>query len=251
MKKLISLILAISVLLTMCIPAAAASESPMTLQEATAITAAGVECELQAKGTSITKELTDMNKYYLEMASLADTSEEEQKCMDLADTIAELLDEYASYTANLAANVQTTGSNDAYYAVAVAAIVTWFNGNDCLLASELLTRAKDNTVLDSKYTPIHKTKIINNPIVRDFMDSNSPKGSGEFEASKSLDLYYAIHLFNWEKDDNVFIFSDRYDYELGDQSYPDSIAEAAVYTMARAQRDGYITPYYVYVRVNM
>ena len=70
MKKLISLILAISVLLTMCIPAAAASESPMTLQEATAITAAGVECELQAKGTSITKELTDMNKYYLELSPL-------------------------------------------------------------------------------------------------------------------------------------------------------------------------------------
>ena len=223
----------------------------MTLQEATAITVAGVEYELQTKGTSITEELSDMKNNYLKMASLAETSEEKQKCLALADTIAELLDEYTGYTANLTKDVQRNSSNDAYYAIAVAAIVTWFNGNNCLLASELLTRAKDNTVLDSRYTPIYRTKIINNPVVRDFMDSPQTEGSGEFSKSQSNDLYYAIHLFNWEKDDDVFIFSDRYDYELGDQSYPDSIAEAAVYTMARAQRDGYITPYYVYVRVNM
>lgn len=41
-----------------------------------------------------------------------------------------------------------------------------------------------------------------------------------------------------------------YDYEIGDQSYPDTISEAAVYSMARAQMAGTIVPYTVQVTVN-
>ena len=57
--------------------------------------------------------------------------------------------------------------------------------------------------------------------------SGRPSGSGEFSSSGEMDLYYSIHLFNYEKKNNVFILTDTYDYEHGDQSYGDSLGEGA------------------------
>ena len=74
-------------------------------------------------------------------------------------------------------------------------------------------------------------------------------GSGEFSSSGEMDLYYSIHLFRYEKKNNVFTLTDTYDYEHGDQSYGDSIADVAVNTMADAQSAGIIVPYTVRVRI--
>lgn len=41
--------------------------------------------------------------------------------------------------------------------------------------------------------------------------------------------------------------TDVYDFELGDQSYPDNIAGIAVNAMALAQADGYLVPYTVWI----
>lgn len=115
------------------------------------------------------------------------------------------------------------------------------------LSGELLTRATMNSDTSYIYTPTYASVVRNAKAVRDIVRSGKTSGSGEIKFSDSPDGYYAVHLFNFRKQGSQYVVTDVYDFELGDQSYPDNIAGIAVNAMALAQADGYLVPYTVWI----
>lgn len=99
------------------------------------------------------------------------------------------------------------------------------------------------------YVPTNRVVVQNSSVVKSLIKSGRPSGSGEFPASGNLDLYYSIHLFEYTQTKTRFVLTDVYDYEHGDQSYGDSIAQVAVDTMADAQAAGIIVPYNIRITV--
>lgn len=111
-----------------------------------------------------------------------------------------------------------------------------------------MTRAKLNTDPEYKYSPTYASVVRNTKAVRDIVKSGRSSGSGEIKFTDSPDGYYAVHLFNYEKQQGSnYLITDVYDFELGDQSYPDDITGVAVNAMALAQKDGYLVPYTVWI----
>lgn len=85
------------------------------------------------------------------------------------------------------------------------------------------------------------------PVFQSILDGPYPAaGSAAFPPSSDpvlQDLYYAVHKFNWRTYDDWWVeISDHYDFDIEDLGY-DSIANAAVGTMAVAQNWGVIVPY--------
>ena len=248
-----SIILVLTMLSTYSIIFAAASDfsdlTPDRISIEKAIT--DIDEELQSNGTSIEVELTNLRSQYINNAVAAESSEEMERWMKLASGVDILINDYASYKSLEQGNLmpQSGPIDEAYLKTAVAAVVTWFSSKRYYLSAELLVTARDNTSEDLVYIPSNKNIIYNSSVVKNLIKNGRSSGSGEFSSSGELDLYYAIHLFNYEKKNNVFILTDIYDYEHGDQSYGDSIAQVAVDTMADDQPPGIIVPYTVLVRV--
>lgn len=83
------------------------------------------------------------------------------------------------------------------------------------------------------------------------MYSSNFDGEGEYKSSsitENQDLYMSIHSFYYKKSANntAIVLTDRYDFDFK-TSYDDFVTQAAVNMMAKAQEQGFLTPYYVIV----
>lgn len=247
LKGLLALTLSYALLFSITIFPVAAADTSHTrntsdmAQETIAI----IEDELQANGTNIQRVLTELMTNYDNLSRSAETKEEQQQCAFLAESLQTIIDDYNECSACLRDSSIIDAAEEAYLKTAVAAVITWFTGHGLNLAAELLITARENTDEDMVYLPFNKSGILYSPVVSELIKKGRPSGSGEFPSDGDRDLYYAIHLFNYRRTNQTFVLTDVYDYELGDQSYPDSITDIAVDTMARAQLAGIIVPYTV------
>ena len=248
-RQALTLLLAVSLLAS--VPTAFAADlhqSPDDISLEQAISA--IDGELKTSGTSIEQELLSLKKQYLANASSSSSNDEYSGWLNLANGVDTLIADYSRYETGVspAANDPV---NEAYLKTAVAAVVTWFTSKNYQLSAELLVTARNNTDENRTYVPSNQRIVQNSSVVRDLIDAGRPRGSGEFPASGNLDLYYSIHLFNYTRTTGRFTLTDVYDYEHGDESYGDSIAQVANDTMARAQAAGILFPYTVRVDVSI
>ena len=209
-----------------------------------------IDNELEAAGTSIEQELFALKSQYLSNASSSTNDDERDRWLALSNGVNTLIADYSRYETGISM-AASDPINEAYLKTAVAAVVTWFTSQNYQLSAELLVTARNNTDENRTYVPSNQRIVQNSSVVRDLIDSGRSRGSGEFPASGNLDLYYSIHLFNYTRTTGRFTLTDVYDYEHGDQSYGDSIAQVANDTMARAQAAGILVPYTVRVDVSV
>lgn len=140
------------------------------------------------------------------------------------------------------------------FGLTFAALIAWFNLNGYKLSSELLSYAKSNKKLNSNYTPKNGYLIKYTNTIKKIANRTSTKGSSSFRNSRSKeekDSYYGIRKFNYtkpSKKSKTVSISDRYDF-----SYEgiDSIQKVAIMAMYSAQRNGYLTPFYTKITVNV
>lgn len=251
--RISSLFLVLAMFSTWSIAFASASDIELSDQKETSIetVVSDINGELQASGTSIEAELLNLRFQYRLNALQAETTADRERWLNLVAGVDTLINDYTDYWTSESDNImpQSDPINDAYLKTAVAAIVTWFSSKRYFLSAELLVTARNNDDESLVYIPSNQDLIRESSVVKGLIKSGRPSGSGEFSSSGEMDLYYSIHLFKYEKKNNVFTLTDTYDYEHGDQSYGDSIADVAVDTMANAQAAGIIVPYTVCVRI--
>lgn len=201
-----------------------------------------IEEELSANDTDVISEINAMIADYTAQ-SLDATDDDAVKFTALITTLEEMRDEYALYTAGI-----STYKFHAIYSPAVTAVVAYFNLMGYKLSAELLTHAKDNTVLNSNYYPANGQRVKSSSTFTNIAKGTKTSGSASFANTgntEQKDLYYAIHSFNWTKssaNSRTVTIRDRYDFAPGDYS---GIAGIAVDTMYKAQEAGVIIPYYV------
>ncbi len=214
-----------------------------TNEEAVESNIIAIEEELSENGTNVVAEINDMIADYTALLSGATTDEDIAKITSLIATLEEMRDEYALYEAGI-----SPYKFHLIYSPAVTAVVAFFNSQGYKLSAELLTHAKDNTVLNSNYYPANGQRVKGSSTFTRIAYGSATKGSASFENTGNTvqkDLYYAIHAFNWTKSSassKTVTIRDRYDFAPGDYS---GIAGIAVDTMYRAQEAGVIIPYYV------
>ncbi len=205
-----------------------------------------VSQELKAQDTSIVTELQRQIDKYASMMELS-KGEKIKKLESLINTTYELIDQYESYS------LSSRGTYHAVYSAEVAAAIAVFSSLGYDLSAELLTHAKDNDKLDSRYIPVYDNNVPSSPVFINIRDGSVDFGSGAFPnsgTSDQKDLYYAIHSFNYRKSTSgrVVIIEDRYDFEQG--SLGSSFTGMIVDQMYAAQEAGVIVPYYVYIVQN-
>lgn len=210
-----------------------------------------LENELRVNGTDVSQELDKMIDLCKSMAAEADTVEESEKINSLVVTLEDLLAEYQLYDLGI-----STYKYHAIYTPAVAAVIAHFNFNNYFLAAELLTHAKENTVLNSNYTPNFGARAMHAEVSKQIANNTDVSGNASFEPGDrpvDMDLYYAIHSFSYTKSfptARVYYLRDRYDYAPQDYEYGD-LAGFAVDTMYKAQEAGVITPFYTNIKVEV
>lgn len=239
-KRIVSSILTMVVMASLCVPMtfahAAEEEDVVTL----------VQEDLRVQNSSISEELDDLLAEYKRQAVFAAEETERMKFEELALGVEAVIENYNA-ALNWNTSSASTRDSDAVHALTVAAVLAYFNGNRYYLSGELLTRASMNTDTNYIYTPTYASVIQGSRAVSAVIRSGMPYGSGEITYSDTPDGYYAVHLFNYQKQGSRYVITDVYDFELGDQSYPDNISGVAVNAMARAQEDGYLVPYTVWI----
>lgn len=244
-KKIAAFFLTLSLLAS--VSTAYAAEPESVAAENTFMQAvSAISHELQAAGTSVKEELMELKDQYLQNA--AAFPDKRSEWLELAQGVDTLIAD-CSETGNGTSPAASNSFDEAYLKTAVAAVVSWFAMKGYQLSSELLVVARNNTDEDRIYVPSNRVVAQNSSVVRDLIKAGRPSGSGEFPASGNLDLYYSIHLFEYTQTKTMFVLTDIYDYEHGDQSYGDSIAQVAVDTMADAQAAGIIVPYNIRIDV--
>lgn len=161
----------------------------------------------------------------------------------------------------LSTYILTRSSNGALD-IAVATMISGFSAAGYRLSAELLTHARDNTSLNSTYTPVNSDVLWGSPLLADIWIYGSTSGSDVFPNAGGVpggidpavglnDLFYAIHKFEYYKNTSLtnqyLEVTDTYDFDSGDYS---SFAGVLVDTMYEAQEAGILTPYKVKVRID-
>ncbi|WP_369282964.1 hypothetical protein [Oscillibacter sp. GMB15532] len=171
-------------------------------------------------------------------------AESYQKLQALINSANDLMNTYINYQRNGVALTSASGATK----VGIAAIVTYFNTQSCYLSAELLIHMEDNNKLDSIYIPEMVTALRQQSCWNTYRNGYPSSGSGTFSTkNSSQDLYYAIHLYNWTRNDSTkqITLSDRYDFDYNDRY--DELAETATNFLALAQDRGEILPFYTTV----
>ena len=229
---------------SLCVPSAFAKSSVTHAKETDIMSL--VQEDLQAQGSSIEEELDALLREYQRLSIVTLDACDKAKYNELASGVEAVIANYTAAKNSLQIN-SATSNNDSIHALTVGAVLSYFAGNRYYLAGELLTRASMNEDEDYIYTPTYASVVQNTSVVRDIVRSGKASGSGEIKFTDSPDGYYAVHLFNYKKQGTHYVITDTYDYEKGDQSYPDDISGVAVNAMAWAQEDGYLVPYTVWI----
>lgn len=200
-----------------------------------------IEKELLVNNTDVISEINAMIADYTSQS--LNTTEDTDKIVGLIATLEEMRDEYTLYNAGI-----STYKFHAIYSPAVTAVVAFFNMRGYKLSAELLTHAKDNTKLNSEYSPTNGQRVKSSPTFTNIANGKKTSGSANFANSGTTaqkDLYYAIHAFSWTKpsaSSRTVTIRDRYDFAPGDYN---GIAGIAIDTMYKAQQAGVIIPYYI------
>lgn len=195
-----------------------------------------IEQELDSQQIDV---VTGLNNYKAKLQQILQDSSDEDDSIKLQDLISGVDKLSSAYTAYK----NGTRSTNGIYAAAIAAVVTYFDIQGDLLASELLVHCANNKTLDSTYTPTMENlyRIKASKTWTAIRKGSGSSGSGTFEKSESEDLYYAIHLFNWTRTANYLKFEDRYDFGPGDYN---GLANTAINAMYHAQQAGELVPFY-------
>ncbi len=238
-KKILSVITACVMTAAMAFASLAAGSAPAAIQN-TEIQA--VEQYLEDQGTSVEVQLESGIARLRRQAAMEQNGAARQKLEAQAAAYASLLADYRQYEA---AENATRGSYHWLYSPAVAAVIGYFESQDYVLAAELLTHARDNEVLDSTYEPVNGGLAAQSDVVAGIMAGTDQAGSGIFPGGDTVldqDLYYAIHGFNYTKENGILHIYDRYDYAPTDGG---SIGGIAINMMYKAQEAGVLVPYQV------
>ena len=239
-KVLLSLLLAVLMLAPSMTVFAAESNTKEQAIESNII---AIEESLSANGTDVLKEINDMITDYTALLPGATTTEETAKIMNLIATLEEMRDEYTLYASGI-----STCKFHLIYSPAVAAVIAYFNSKGYDLSAELLTHAKQNTVVNTNYVPVNGQRVKQSNVFTSIAKATKTSGSASFPNegnSVQKDLYYAIHAFSYTKTSatsKTVTIRDRYDFAPGDYN---GIAGIAIDTMYKAQEAGVIVPYYV------
>lgn len=195
--------------------------------------------------------MNDQRELYEQKLETTADEDESRKIQALINTTNDILFSVEN-------NMQTSAASSVGYglhAVNVAAVIGYFHSQGWRLAAELLTHMRDNSVFNSKYTPINGSDINSSAKMGTIVNNNLLSGSDSFYSDGTRlgdDLHYAIIKFNYLKSESkkVIVVSDRYDYNP--QDYPWlSIASVAVQWMYDAQQAGYLTPFYTIIETEM
>ncbi|WP_019913049.1 hypothetical protein [Paenibacillus sp. HW567] len=207
-----------------------------------------IETYMETQGTTVLNELIK-EKERLEKDLENEASESEKS--KLADLIAGYdtnITEYENYISQQNSSkggFSTAGATDPVLSPAVSSVIAFFNLKGYLLASELLTYAKQSSIGGS-YTPYYKSQANGTAELARLRTTQSGSGSGAFSkgsSTKDNDLYYAIHNYNYNWRNGTVSITDRYDYAVNPEYQ--GIAGTAVNTMYLAQQSGVIVPYTV------
>lgn len=196
----------------------------------------------------------ELNKYLVELNTQLSSSndfEEIETISLLINELKELITINNSYNEGVRTRVVDPTIP---YQVAVGTVISYFKSKGYHLAAELLLHAKQNKVIDSRYTPTaaNTVQVKQTAVFKTLMNGSTMSGSQTFSPSNSnYDLHYSINKFDYTFNGygiyRTMYVSDRYDYEW-DTSYP-TIPNVAVNAMVVAQMLGIIKPFQVYFTV--
>lgn len=194
----------------------------------------------------LSKGLNKQIEYYQALLGNADNIAEYNQILSLINTTQDLLLEAQSSSLSEIKDLKIV------YSISVGLVISYFNSNGWVFASELLTHMRDNTDFNSIYKPINGSRVLSSGVMMSIIDGAMLSGSDTFTKNENEDLYYAINKFGYTKsaNDKVVVITDRYDYDKGSYSW-DSLAGIAVEVMYNAQQDGYLTPYYTVIETNI
>ncbi len=200
-----------------------------------------IETDLKNNNTDVVLEISKMINSYERILESPSEDTDIESVNRLIDTLSEMLDEYRLYQSGIVPMDSEQG-----FGAAIAAVVAWFNLQGYSLSAELLTHARDNTVLYSDYSPVNGYLVKNSNVFQQIALGTSTSGSGAFEksgTSNDYDLYYSIHSFYYSKirySSRTVTIRDIYDFAPGDYS---GIAGITIDTMYKAQEAGVIVPF--------
>lgn len=194
---------------------------------------------------NVEKGLIKQIKYYQSLLSLAKADAQKEQIESLIQTTAKLLNESTGRTISTA-----TTEKDQFHVVfssAAASVIAYFSAKEYYFAAELMTHAWENKKLDSVYYPINGSLVKTSSAFEEIRANDEISGTGRFARQgsvKDMDLYYALHQFNYSKFDGgkKLVINDRYDFiRNGGFVWPD---ELPIQVMYEAQEAGVIIPYY-------
>jgi hypothetical protein len=132
---------------------------------------------------------------------------------------------------------------------AIASVVGFFNLLGYHLSAELLTQMRNNTSLDSLYTPVNADRTLQTAAITEIKNNHFSAGSGAFlnEGNQiQRDSYFSLHKFRYVKTQNgTLVITDRYDYSKDDTF--GAIQDVPIQLMYEAQEMGLLVPYYVVI----
>lgn len=200
-----------------------------------------IEKDLEKSNTTVVKELEESISYYRELLKNDNlTNDEIIRINTLINNLKEQIVDYKNYKLG----ISFRGTDDPVLSAAVSSVIAWFNNRGYRLSAELLTHAKNNDVRNSLYIPVNGGRVTYSSVYKTIAKSSANYGSSSFPKSGTeieVDLYYAIHGFDWTKDTyGKITITDLYDFAPGQYK---GIQGIAVDTMYMAQQKGVIVPF--------
>ena len=175
---------------------------------------AEIEQTLSDNDSSVILELTKQKENYETMLENTADLNEQENLHSLSLATNKLIDQCN----NLRIAPLSNEDKGEDYSAVISAAVAYFNISNYKLAAELLTHMSDNTVKNSKYTPIHGMRVMSSDLTYDLALGSEVNGSGVYSQDGTVngnDLHYSINSFDFKKaseNSEVLIIEDTYDF---------------------------------------
>jgi len=273
MKKILAIVLSIIIVFTMNTSSFAVTLNKFSLnstkfgelsnekiQEKFIENIKEIERYIENQGTTVLQELSK-EKERLEKILITESDIcNRVKLENLIQMYANMISDYNDYINNGGLDNGNIIINGAWHPIlspAVAAIVSFFIMNELILAAELLTYAKEVST-GGIYSPYFGYRVYETEeysrLSNEIRYSGTTSGSGssafenEGDAIEDIDLYYAIHAYEYEyRSNGQLIITDYYDYKINEDYQ--GIAGTAIDTMYLAQVMGVIVPFDVLIEI--
>lgn len=203
---------------------------------------AEIEQTLSDSDSSVILELTKQKENYESMLENTTDLNEQENLQSLILATNKLIDQCN----NLRIAPLSNEDKGEDYSAVISAAVAYFNISSYKLAAELLTHMSDNTVKNSKYTPIHGMRVMSSDLTYDLALGSEVNGSGVYSQDGTVngnDLHYSINSFDFKKtsaNSKVLIIEDTYDFAKDEYS---GIENAVINELYKAQEAGQLVPF--------